>query len=469
MPAPLRFGTDGWREVIADGFTFENLARASQAYADHLKNQGESRVLVGYDTRFNGHLFAKHVAQILSANGLEVLVSASYLPTPAFSFAVKHTHAAGGVMITASHNPPAYQGFKLKAHYGGTATEDIYQAVSQRANHPNLKVASPQSSRIETFDIRSDYYAALSRLVDLDLIRNSPFAFAHDAMGGAAAGWLADFFAWAELGTLQQLRATADPMFYGVNPEPLPEHLAATRDFVKHHEVDAVFITDGDGDRLGAMDSTGNFINSHQLFAILVHVLASQGKQGTVVKTFTVSRIIERLAQHHQLPIKETAVGFKHIVSAMLAGDVLIGGEESGGIGLPSHLPERDGLANSLLLMEAMTRHNKTLPALFQTLEALVDWRHAYDRLDLPLTSNSLKDKVMHALETPPTRFAGRSVDSVERLDGIKLNLSGQAWLMFRASGTEPLLRIYCEAGSHAEVQEILRQAGDFVAELGRS
>lgn len=466
----LVFGTDGWRDLIGDKFTFLNVGRAAQAYADYLQEQGTPSAVVGYDTRFNGALFARRVAEVLAANGVETRLSESYLPTPALSFAVKHYGVGGGVMLTASHNPPPYSGFKLKGPYGGTATEDIYRAVAARVpgiSEREVKVYERGVHRVETFDIRAAYYDALADLVDMGALRGFSGTLVHDAMGGAAAGWLAGFVAHTELPwRVEALRGEPTPTFYGVNPEPLPQNLAVTTDHMKTSEAVFATATDGDGDRLGLVLPGGAFFNSHQIFALLLSVLSKRGARGRVVKTFTVSRLVERLAQRRGLEVQETPVGFKYIVDAMLSGGVLIGGEESGGIGVAGHIPERDGLANTLLVLEAVVKSGRTVDALFRELEEEAAWRHAYDRLDLHLSGDALKDAVLDALASPPKTFAGRTLESVETLDGVKLNLSGNAWLLFRASGTEPVLRIYCEAPTVGEVEAVLRAAKGWVDAL---
>jgi phosphomannomutase len=467
----LVFGTDGWRDIIGDKFTFDNVARAAQAYANYLNIQGENKVLVGYDTRFNGHLFARRTAEVLAANNLEVLLAQDFLPTPALSFAVKHYGAGGGIMLTASHNPPAYSGFKLKGPYGGTATQSIYQAVSEQVPSITLqdvKAFDAKKHTITTFDIREAYYQALSKLVNVSAIASLNGDVIHEAMGGAGTLWLSGFFKYAGINKqVFDFHTQADPMFYGVNPEPIAQNLGKAMAFMKDKKEGILLATDGDADRIGAVVSGGQFFNPHQIFAVLLQVLSQKKVSGKVVKTFTVSRVIERLAALRGYEVAETPVGFKYIVDAMLAGNVAIGGEESGGIGVAGHIPERDALANSLLLLEATAVSGKSLQDLFTEIEKEVGWKHAYDRLDLHLKGNELKDKVMAALESPPISIAGRNLQSVERLDGVKLNLSDNAWLMFRASGTEPVLRIYCEAASSLEVKTILAAAADFVEQVG--
>ncbi len=463
----LIFGTDGWRDIIGDKFTFSNISRATQAYADYLTKKGETLALVGYDTRFNGELFAKCAAEVLAANGLEVRVSQSYLPTPALSFATKHYSAGGGIMLTASHNPPHYHGFKLKGPYGGTATPDIYQAVSKNLENlvlSDVKTFDAKKHSVESFDIKEAYYEALKNLVDISILSSFEGKLLHDAMGGAATGWLKGFVDYANLNfEVQEVHSAPHPLFYGVNPEPIAQNLLQAQELMQDGEAVFCLATDGDADRLGAVLPGGEFFNSHQIFAVLLDVLNQKGEIGKVVTSFTVARVVHLLAKKRGLEVIETPVGFKYIVDAMLTEDVLIGGEESGGIGVKGHIPERDGIANGLLLLEAMITSDKSLAETFAAIELEIDWKHAFDRFDLRLTGNTLKDAVMKSLENPPTSFSGHNVTSVERLDGVKLNLANKAWLMFRPSGTEPLLRIYCEAQNQQGVKDLLNQAQLFV------
>ncbi|HET8985393.1 MAG TPA: phosphoglucomutase/phosphomannomutase family protein, partial [Trueperaceae bacterium] len=346
----LTFGTDGWRDVIADRFTFANLRRAAQAYATYLRSSSDDDglVLIGYDTRFMAREFAAAVAGVLAANGLQASVSQTYLPTPALSFAVKQRGARGGVMLTASHNPPKYGGFKLKGPYGGSATDDVYRAVARLV--PDVDVPEPRGVSFDTFDIRDEYYGAVASLVDLDAIGRVRPVIVHDAMGGAGSGWLTGLADATGAFTVEAVRGRPDPSFHGVNPEPIPANLATTMELMRGVEAggaragaagtsveDPLFatVTDGDADRIGVVLPGGAYFNSHQIFAVLLDHL-SHRRAGAVVKTFTVSRVVERLARARGLEVVETPVGFKHIVDAMLASatgapGVLIGGEESGG------------------------------------------------------------------------------------------------------------------------------------------
>ena len=318
--------------------------------------------------------------------------------------------------------------------------------------------------RIERLDVREAYYDWLLNLVDLDALARLDGTLLHDAMGGAACGWLSGFISYVSLPLeVLEIHAEPHPLFFGVNPEPLAYNLAVLRERMRDNHAFFGAATDGDGDRLGVILPGGGFFNSHQIFAVLLDLLSSRNGNGKVVKTFTVSRVIERLAASRGLPLVETPVGFKYIVNAMLEGSVLIGGEESGGIGVAGHIPERDGIANTLLLLEAIAKQGASLSDIFEEIEKEVSWKHAYDRLDLHLKGNALKNAVMEGLKNPPEVMAGSRVLSIEDLDGYKLNLDGDAWLLFRTSGTEPVLRVYCEASSRDRVHQILGAAEAFI------
>ncbi|GEM45256.1 phosphoglucomutase/phosphomannomutase family protein [Deinococcus cellulosilyticus] len=456
----IKFGTDGWRDIIADRFTFENVRIVAQAYARHILRQGGKRVVVGHDTRFLADRFAAAAAQTLAANGLEVYLSGCYVPTPVLSFAVKHLQADGGVMLSASHNPPEYCGFKLKGAYGGSATPEMVKDVERHLGETPA-VFDPAQHTVQTFDVQEAYYQHLSDLLDLETLRRFTGTFYHDSMGGAGCGWISGFLKHARLDgiKLQELHATPNPMFYGVNPEPLPQNLAETMQVMQSAPVDSfAAVTDGDADRIGAVVAGGQFFNSHQIFAVLLRHLHDRGLRGRVVQTVSVSGLIAALSEKLGLEVTTTPIGFKYITEEMLQGDILIGGEESGGLGVKGHLPERDGILNGLLMMEAVARSGKSLSELFREVEDLTGLKHAYDRIDLKLPSLAIKDQMMQKLNTPGP-VAGREVLSIDTRDGIKWFLQGGAWVMFRASGTEPVLRVYAEAGSEEAVQEILQAA----------
>ena len=456
----LRFGTDGWRDVIADRYTFANVGRVAQATADYVRSVGGRSVVIGHDTRFLSDRFARHAAAVIAGNGLEALLTKSYAPTPFTSFAVVHHQAAAGVMITASHNPPVYNGYKLKGPYGGSATPEIYDGMISRIDAS--PTAEPADAKVQTFDLRSVYYDHLANLLDLEALGGYQGALYHDAMGGAGGGWLAGFVKHAGLPLdLRELHAVPHPLFYGVNPEPIPQNLATLR-AVLSAESDPVFaaVTDGDADRIGAVLAGGDYFNSHQIFAVLLKHLYDKGLRGRVVKTFSVSKIVDLLAEKLGLETVTTPVGFKYITDEFLKGNVLIGGEESGGIGVAGHIPERDGILNALLLLESVVTSGKSLRQQFAEIEELTGFKHAFDRLDLHVDSHEVRDQVMERLrQDPPSRIGRLQVESVETLDGVKLHLAGGAWVLFRPSGTEPLLRVYCEADSPQTVKQVLKAA----------
>ncbi|PZA07814.1 MULTISPECIES: phosphoglucomutase/phosphomannomutase family protein [unclassified Meiothermus] len=461
--ATIRFGTDGWRDVIADNFTFENVAKVAQAYASHLLEQGGKKVAVGYDTRFMAEKFARKAAEVLAANGLEVHLSKSYLPTPALSYAVKHLEADGGVMLTASHNPPEYQGFKIKGAYGGSATPTLVAEVEQKLG-TEPKPFDPSRHRLHTFDIRKPYYDHLMGLLEVEALRTYEGVLYHDSMGGAGAGWLSGFVKHAKLRLeLREIHGVPHPLFYGVNPEPIPANQQVVMTVLRAEEgLTFAAVTDGDADRIGAVLAGGQNFNSHQILAVLIKHLVRKGLRGRVVKTFSVSRVVERLAGKLGLEVVTTPIGFKYITEEMLRGGVLIGGEESGGIGVSGHIPERDAIYNALLLLEAMVKSGKSLGEQFAEIEAEVGFRHHYDRLDLRLPS---MDHIRAAVEkvSTPQPIAEQEVVGVETLDGVKWNFANGGWLLFRASGTEPVLRIYCEMPSPELVQSALAQAQQLV------
>uniref|UniRef100_UPI00257E9ABA phosphoglucomutase/phosphomannomutase family protein n=1 Tax=Oceanithermus sp. TaxID=2268145 RepID=UPI00257E9ABA len=341
---------------------------------------------------------------------------------------------------------------------------EIYDGMIRRLDATPAK--APDPGAVRTFDLREVYYDRIGEIVDLEALRDYSGALYHDAMGGAGGGWLAGFVKHAGLALdLRELHGVPHPLFYGVHPEPIPQNLVTLR-AVMSAEKDPVFaaVTDGDADRIGAVLAGGVYFNSHQIFAVLLRHLHRKGLRGRVVKTFSVSQVVDRLAEKLGLEVVTTPVGFKYITDEFLKGDVLIGGEESGGIGVAGHIPERDGLLNALLLLESVVTSGRSLGEQFAEIEELVGLKHAFDRLDLKVASPEARDEVMKRLhEAPPERVGRFVVERVETLDGVKLHLAGGAWLLFRPSGTEPLLRIYCEAEDAGTVKRVLKEARKLV------
>lgn len=462
---PITFGTDGWRDVIAEDFTYANLRVVAAAHAQALRARGGQMVVVGFDTRFEGAAFAGVVAETLAANGLNVRLAQAYIPTPALSYAVVQYRAAGGVMITASHNPPQYSGYKIKGAYGGSATPELVGEVEAALAKP--EPYSGPRGHIEPFDIRADYYAGLDRLLDLEVLRAYRGRFFHDAMGGAGAGWITEYLESRQIGVdFVGVHQEPTPLFYGVNPEPIPQNLGPLMELLRAEQPPTFAgVTDGDADRVGAVTAGGHFFDPHQIFAVLLELLVRKGLRGRVVRTVSGSGIIDRLAARHGLELVETPVGFKYIADEILEGQqdpskaVLIGGEESGGLWTSGHIPERDGLLNSLLLLESVATSGQGLAEQFAALERETGFCHVYGRNDLHLGPDydkaAMLERAKHYSE-----IAGHPVTQVNARDGVKLLLDGgTAFAMFRPSGTEPLVRVYVEAQNEADQKAILDEA----------
>jgi phosphomannomutase len=461
---PIAFGTDGWRAVIAREFTFENLERVSRALAhvwlqDRADDASDSPVIVGHDTRFLSREFAASVAEIMAAAGFEVLLVDRPCSSPAVSWAVKEKGARGAVMITASHNPPEYNGFKIKAHYGGSASPELTRRV-ETAIDLEWPPGERSPGSIHRFDPEAGYFAQLGRLVDLPRIARAGIQVIHDPMYGAGAGYLRQLLGPHGI-QLTEIHGDRNPGFGGVNPEPIATNLnelaVRTREAGSRTPLVVGLAVDGDADRIGAVDASGQFVNSHQILSLMLDHLASvKGWTGGVIRTFSTSRLVAKLAEQHGLPLHETPIGFKYVCDLMVREDILIGGEESGGIGIKGHLPERDGILCSLMLLEIMATHGANLLDLVARLEA-THGAHRYDRIDLHLTEAAVKDRVMERLKTsPPGAIAGQTVTGVETLDGIKFSFDHGGWLLVRASGTEPLLRVYAEAPAAEQVRALL-------------
>jgi phosphomannomutase len=457
----VHFGTDGWRGVIADDFTVANVRLVARAIASYvLEHEDSSRPLVlGYDTRFGSERFARVAAEELARAGLRVLLSADHCSTPAVSYAVWHFQAAGGVVITASHNPWQWNGVKFKARYGGSASPKIVARIEEA-----LQREPPQRAggEVSEADFRAPYLERLAQQVDLAKIAAAGFRFAVDPMFGAGRGYLPALFDKPGI-ACQEIHAHRDPLFGGLNPEPIEPHIEELRRAVRGGGFAAGFALDGDADRLGAVDAGGAFVDSHRIFSILLEYLVDvRGWRGEVAKTFSTTKMVDRIARRHGLLLHETPIGFKYICDLMLERDILIGGEESGGIGIKGHLPERDAVLNSLLLAEVMAHHRRTLGDLVADLHARYGPLH-YNRVDLHLPVGQ-KERAMDLLTRQrPARIAGFPVSHVEDLDGIKFLLEPNAWVLVRASGTEPLLRTYAEAPSPEAVEAILDEIREIV------
>ena len=471
MPQEIKFGTDGWRGIIADDFTFDNVRRVAGAIASYvLKYEDAKRgVYIGYDTRFASQRFAQAAAEVIAAAGVPVKLANDYTPTPAVSYAVKHQSAAGGVMITSSHNPWNWNGVKFKGNFGGSATP----AIMKRIEEEMAAGAMPKgkNAAIEEVDLKLPYIAAVCAFADVDLIAKTKFKFAVDAMYGSGRGVLSGIFRERGIRYVA-VREELNPLFPGINPEPIEPHVALLQQTVVREKCDAGLATDGDADRIGAVAEDGSFVDSHKIFCVLLRwLLERKNWPGDVVRAFNTTRMLDRIAAKHGRKIYETKIGFKYIADLMMERDILIGGEESGGIGYSRYLPERDGVLNCLLLANVMAEEGKPLGQLVADLQREFG-AHYYGRRDLHI-AEEIKQGAIQRAAADGTRKMGRyAVVKKENLDGVKFFLDAptdgngaEAWILFRASGTEPLLRLYCEAASPELVTEILASAEQFVRE----
>ncbi|MBX5476988.1 MAG: phosphoglucomutase/phosphomannomutase family protein [Clostridia bacterium] len=464
----IRFGTDGWRDVIADRYTFANVRRVAQALCDVLAAEGGPRsIVVGHDTRFLSDRFALAVARVASANGFDAFLTQLATPTPAVAWATRERGAAAGVMITASHNPPIYNGFKIKGPFGGPALPDFTAAVERRLAENVAAGREPREddARVRQFDALPTYLDQVRRLVQFDVVARARGPWISDAMHGAGRGILAGLLREAGVDVVE-IRGDVNPSFGGVNPEPVAANLEALRQAVVSHGARGGVVTDGDADRVGAVDEHGRIVDSQRIFALLLqHLVEDRGWRGTVVKTFAVTDMVDKLARRYGLEVLLRPVGFKYVTEYALTGNLLLGGEESGGLGIQHHLPERDGIVCALLLIEMCGARGKTLGELVDDLMQTVGY-HVYRRLDLHLTEEQ-KRRLMERLRTsPPRSVAGLAVTGIDPLDGYKLRLGDRGWILFRASGTEPIVRVYAELDDDDALERVL-EAGRTLAERG--
>lgn len=495
----IKFGTDGWRAVISKDFTFENVTKVARAIAEYLispkrrelslyklksKNTSykvefrshKAGVIVGYDGRFLSDKFAQTIAETLSAYNIPVYLTESITPTPAISWAVKEKKACGAVIVTASHNPPEYNGIKFKPEYAGSALSEITQTIQKHLSKISTKGGSasggkskklkPNLKLIKTFSAKESYLKQLQRLVDLNKINSAKLRIVADSMFGAATGYLEELI--GEKNCLFSIRNNINPSFKGmIGPEPLDINLGPLATAIREVKAHLGFAFDGDGDRLGAMDSRGNFINSHYIFILLLwHLVKNKKMTGGVVKTFSTTDKVKLLAKKYNLPFYETPIGFKYLCELMLKEDILIAGEESGGLGFKNHIPERDGILCCLLLLEAVAMTKKNISTLLKNLMQQVGPFY-YVRTDLKLKNLTISHKVIKTLEKNTLKnIDGQSISRLENLDGLKYILSDSSWILFRVSGTEPVLRIYAEADSSGKAKKLVKSGTDIVKKM---
>jgi phosphomannomutase len=479
MPHPqIKFGTDGWRGVIADDYTFANVRIAAEAVAAYVHSRKGSAdedpakgLCIGYDTRFGSKAFAHACAEVVAATGIPVSLANDITPTPALSFGVRGRKAAGGIMITSSHNPAQWNGVKYKAWYGGSGKPSIITEIESYLGQPVPRTAEP--APITLVDFLPPYLAAIESFADLDLISKSGMKFCIDSMYGAGRTIIADIF--TRIGVAHvQIRGNVDPLFPGINPEPIEPHIRALGEATVANNCQAGLCTDGDADRIGATDEHGNFVDPHKIFSVLLSwVLKRKGWPGAVTRAFNTTKMLDRICKKHGRELIEHGIGFKFVCDYMLEREIVMGGEESGGIGFQRHLPERDGLLNALLLANVMAQEGKTLGQLVADLQAEYG-EHQYGRIDLTIPDDVKNSAITRAraLKTGDPAFAGMKILRQENLDGVKFYLdnpeaatepnAADTWLLLRASGTEPLMRIYTESCSKESVAKLLESARSF-------
>ena len=470
----IKFGTDGWRGIIGDDFTFDRLILVAPIAAKVLAQTygatvGNNKIIVGYDRRFMAETFAQKTADAVRNAGFDVLLAQGYASTPAFSWAVKHYNALGALVITASHNPGSYLGLKVKGAFGGSVPPEVTQQIEALLTVPSSPPA--KAGTLQTFEPWANYCQTLAQKVDINRIKNhitsGKLTVFVDVMHGAAAGGMAKI-----LGVpIQEINSDRDPLFGGGAPEPLPRYLSKLFRTMRTHNrskaADSVavgFVFDGDGDRIAAVDGQGNFLSSQILIPILIqHLAAKRGLTGEIVRTVSGSDLISLVAKMYKLPIYETPVGYKYIADRMLVSEVLLGGEESGGIGYADYIPERDGLLSALYLLEAISLAEMDLSELYKGLQGRTNFHSVYDRIDLPLASMDVRSRLLNQLQTQPLQeIAGIAVVDCLSIDGYKYRLADDSWLMIRFSGTEPVLRLYCEAPSIQQVHQTLAWAKEW-------
>ncbi len=471
----IKFGTDGWRGVIAADFTFERVAKLAPLSARVLQdeNPDSNLVIVGYDRRFLAEDFAKITAESLIEAGFDVLLASSYAPTPAFSWAAKDKNALGALVLTASHNPATYLGLKVKGGFGGSVTETVTRKIeflTEKDFTPTSSVKENSQGTLDLFDPWESYTKQLRSQVNIDLIKdaivNEKLHLFVDVMHGAASTGITRLLGYQ----IPEINANRDTLFGGNPPEPLAKYIPELFRQIKEsakNDPDSLrvgLVFDGDCDRIAAVDGDGNFCSTQTLIPILIEHLAVRKKlTGEIVKTVSGSDLIPKIADLFEIPLSETAIGYKYIAERMLENDVLIGGEESGGVGYTNHIPERDALLSALYVLEAVVESGKDISELFSNLQEQVNFTSAYDRIDLPLKNIEQKNQLQTRLaETPLTEIAEKKVTNCLSIDGYKYRLEDDSWLLIRFSGTEPLLRLYSEGSDLKAVQANLNWAKDW-------
>ena len=458
----IKFGTDGWRAIIGKEYTTDNVARVSIAVADFLHQKYDNpTVVIGHDCRFAGELFANTAAKVLVEKGIIVKMAKGFVSTPMVSLGVVQNKANLGVVITASHNPPSYNGYKLKGDFGGPLLPVEVAEVENKipdindVDYDDIHIDKlVEQGKISYIDLEKDYCQHVANEFDLDLINNSPIKFSYDAMYGAGMNVVKQLLPKTTL-----LHCDDNPGFSGIAPEPIHRNLKEFSRMIKQTDIDCGLATDGDADRIGLYDSSGNFIDAHHIILLLIHYLVKYKKmKGKVVTAFSCSVKVAQLCDYYNLEHEIVPIGFKHIAGKMISEDILLGGEESGGIAAKGHIPERDGIWMGLILFEFMAKSNKSLEELISEVYDIVG-SFAFERVDLHI-DNETKESIISACKRGDfTNFGKYKVQRIETLDGFKFFFDNDTWLMIRASGTEPVLRTYAEASNKEKAIDVLESA----------
>ncbi len=461
----IKFGTDGWRAIIAKDFTVENVTRVAEATADWLLKQKKNpSVTVGHDCRFGGKLFAETVAKVMGVKGVKIFLADGFVSTPMISMGTLMYKCDVGIIITASHNPPSYNGFKLKGSYGGPLTpsnvQEIEDIIKEKLTVDTEKISLKELTEkglIQMVDLETDYVKHVEKNFDLDAIRKSSMNFAYDAMYGSGQNVIKRLFP-----DITMLHCDDNPGFHGQAPEPIHKNLIEFSELIKKSgKIDCGLVTDGDADRIGLYDNEGNFVDSHHIILLLIHYLHKyKGMSGKVCTAFSTTPKVEKLCKYYGLECETVKIGFKYICEIMIHEDVLLGGEESGGIAIKGHLPERDGIWMGLVIWEFMAKSGKTLTELMKEVDDIVG-AFAFERSDLNLTEDVKNKIVSNTAHGVYKNFGKYVVKRVEDLDGYKyfFDDENREWLLIRASGTEPVLRTYAESSSRENAFSILKAA----------
>ncbi|MEE8373083.1 MAG: phosphoglucomutase/phosphomannomutase family protein [Dehalococcoidia bacterium] len=472
MQPPIKFGTDGWRGIIAEDFTFDNVRVCAQGVADYLRDRGISSqgLQVGYDTRFASEDFAVAVAEVAAANGIRVSLNPRPAPTPVISYAIVARKAAGGVIITASHNPGAWNGFKYKPEYGGSASPEVIADLERHIHRildggdvKRLPLAEGlEQGLIEYYDPAPGYLSHIAELVDIERIRQAGFKIAVDSMFGSGSGYFRELLAGGSTEVVE-INAERNPIFPGIRPEPIAQNLTKLSETIRETGADIGLATDGDSDRIGILDENGVFITPLQTFALLaLYLLETRKETGAIIKSITATDMVYRLGELFSVPVHEMPVGFKHIGPKMIAENALIGGEESGGFGFRGHIPERDGILSALYLLDFMVTMDKKPSEIIKYLYDKVGPHH-YERIDIDFPPDKRETIVQRLGDARPGHIGETAVADSDTIDGFRYRLCDGSWLLIRLSGTEPLLRIYAESDSMDHVRRLL-EAGKKLA-----